>query len=122
MKPSLCMFDSHLLLTCFRTFEDSSAKLLVTLWSKQQDGGDMFLGLISVDVSSLVLGDSAYWYPLQGRRGKNDVVSGEVCLAFDHPPYVLALKCINRQRQMQGKGGKASDAIKDKVSNLSCLP
>lgn len=59
------------------------------MWSKQQDGGDLFLGLMSLDVNQLVLDDAAYWYPLQGRRGKNDVVSGEICLAFDHPPYVV---------------------------------
>jgi hypothetical protein len=88
MRPSLCTSLRHTELTINRSFDDGS-KLLVTVWSKQQDGGDMFLGLISVDVASIVLDDAAYWYPLQGRRGKNDVVSGEVCLAFDHPPYVF---------------------------------
>eukprot|EP01126_Amoeba_proteus_P045265 TRINITY_DN5057_c0_g4_i3.p1 TRINITY_DN5057_c0_g4~~TRINITY_DN5057_c0_g4_i3.p1 ORF type:complete len:506 (+),score=131.84 TRINITY_DN5057_c0_g4_i3:550-2067(+) len=67
------------------------------------DASDVFLGMMSVDIATVTLEDEAYWYPLQGRRGKNDVVSGEVCLSFDHPP------------QMQGRGGKATGPVRAKI-------
>lgn len=68
-----------------------SKKVLVTVWTKA-DAGDRFLGLLTLDVAELPLDGSQNWYELQGRRGKDDLVSGEVCLSFlEDVPYVSPL-------------------------------
>lgn len=54
----------------------------MTLWNKTPDGNDIFLGLVTLDSSGIPVDGKQYWYQLQGRRGKDDVVSGDVLISF----------------------------------------
>eukprot|EP01124_Arcella_intermedia_P035950 TRINITY_DN9302_c0_g1_i1.p1 TRINITY_DN9302_c0_g1~~TRINITY_DN9302_c0_g1_i1.p1 ORF type:complete len:587 (+),score=141.25 TRINITY_DN9302_c0_g1_i1:32-1792(+) len=51
-------------------------RVVVTIWNRET-----FLGLAGIDLEMMPLDGSRHWFTLVGRKDKNDVVSGEVCVA-----------------------------------------
>lgn len=82
-------------------------KLLITLWNKTADGNDIFLGLVTLDTNGLPVDGKPYWYLLQGRRGKDDIVSGDIMIAFAEPEVLKTNK---------GAGKDAEKVAREKVS------
>jgi len=54
------------------------ADILITVWNKQQ-GQDVFLGLVGIETEVMPLDGSRNWFSLSD-RGKNEPVSGEICI------------------------------------------
>jgi hypothetical protein len=81
-------------------------KLLITLWNKTADGNDIFLGLVTLDTNGLPVDAQPYWYQLQGRRGKDDIVSGDIMIAFAEPDVLKTNK---------GAGKDAEKVAREKV-------
>eukprot|EP01129_Flabellula_baltica_P009553 TRINITY_DN3918_c0_g1_i2.p1 TRINITY_DN3918_c0_g1~~TRINITY_DN3918_c0_g1_i2.p1 ORF type:complete len:301 (-),score=62.18 TRINITY_DN3918_c0_g1_i2:932-1834(-) len=57
-------------------------KLILTVWDKDYVSNDIFLGHISLESGDIRPDGTPGWYPLEGRHGKNDQVSGEIRLSF----------------------------------------
>jgi hypothetical protein len=90
---------------------EQAQNVCVTIWNKQP-GQDVFLGLASIDLDTIPLDGSKNWFTLVGRRGKDDDVSGEVCIActaYDDlpPPRPLDNLPPPRRPQMQAPDNDA---------------
>jgi hypothetical protein len=91
--------------------------LLITLWNKTADGNDIFLGLVTLDTNGIPVDGHNNWYQLQGRRGKDDIVSGDILISFSEPDVLKSAK---------GAGKDVEKAARDKVfllfQSLNSIP
>eukprot|EP01125_Pyxidicula_operculata_P013496 TRINITY_DN4479_c2_g1_i1.p1 TRINITY_DN4479_c2_g1~~TRINITY_DN4479_c2_g1_i1.p1 ORF type:complete len:451 (-),score=104.43 TRINITY_DN4479_c2_g1_i1:62-1414(-) len=90
---------------------EDSKKILVTVWNKGLDANvsDEFLGLVTLDQTNMIVDGSKNWYQLNPRRGKDDLVTGEICLSFVQSKAVVEKVSKDDIKKMEV-------AVKEKVT------